>query len=121
MTGLDWDALRAVAEWLQIACLVGLSIYTWIVNRTKANKAAIDRVESNLGDRLSEHDRRISSLEHVTQGMPEAVRALNTTVGKLDGDLGTMGERLSGLDRLVVRLEKVVDRQEDHLLKGQRP
>jgi uncharacterized coiled-coil protein SlyX len=61
---------------------------------------------------------RVSKNEQALHGLPnnEALHELAISVTELAGDLRTMGERISGVDRSLERVENVIGRHEDYLL-----
>lgn len=74
----------AAQFWLNVMNLVGLvllGLYTWVVNRTKANRGAIDRVDS----KVSAIDLRLTQLETDVRHLPD------------DDDLGEIHEKVNAI------------------------
>jgi hypothetical protein len=76
---IDYGAARFWFDVAHLVGLLGLGVYTWIVNRTKANRGAIDRVDS----RVTAIDLRLSQLESDVRHLPD------------DDDLGEIHEKVN--------------------------
>ena len=77
---IDYLAWRFWIDIAQVLGLIGLAVYTWFVNRTKANSQAIEVLEEKSDKRFSDHHTRLSVIEkeltHVP-GEPEVGRIHN--------------------------------------------
>ncbi|WP_275100133.1 DUF2730 family protein [Sedimenticola hydrogenitrophicus] len=104
---VDYGAARFWFDVAHLGGLFGLGVYTWIVNRTKANRGAIDRVDS----RVSAIDLRLSQLETDVRHLPdhddlgEIHEKVNTIAGsmkKIEGHLDSLNGNFALLfqDRL---------------------
>ncbi|MDH5785341.1 MAG: DUF2730 family protein [Chromatiales bacterium] len=108
---LDYGQFRIWFDLVQTFVMVALAIYTWIVNRTKVNKAAIDRVDNRV-IRLQE---RVTLLENDVRHLPnhddlgdihEKVNTIASGMGKIEGELTALNRTLGLIN--------------DHLLNGGR-
>ncbi len=106
---IDYVQLRF---WLDVGVLgaVGVNtIYTWLVNRTKANRSAIERVDDHLGEIV----RRVDRLESRADAAPS------------HDDLGVLHDRITDLSGAVRELtgvmqqmRRAMDRVETYLLEA---
>jgi len=111
MHGIDYSQLRF---FLDLAVLIGVvlnTVYTWLVNRSKATRAAIDRVDGHL----SEVTRRVDRLENRADAAPS------------HDDLAVLHERITDLSGAVreltgvmQQLRRAMDRVETYLLENQK-
>lgn len=84
-----------------------------LANRTAELKAGTAEEFGKLRERLSTAEARLND---VPSG--GALHDLAISVERLRGDVKTVGERLTGVDRVVERMDKILSRQEDYLLKS---
>ena len=97
--------------------LMALSmIVGWVKMR---NDAASKRLDANA-ERLDRHEARITKTEQVLQSMPgkDDMHKIELGIAEMRGDLKQLAASMDGHAKIMVRLETVVSRQEDHLLKG---
>ncbi len=108
---MDWDAFRLGFDLLQFAVLGGVGIYVWSTNRTKARREVTEAL-----------DRRLIKVESALESMPtiQAVHELSVSMTQLSGELKTALARVDGLEDVVERVERIVNRQEEHLLARSR-
>lgn len=85
-----------------------LTLVVWSMRNAFASRAALQDVLA-----------RLMKAETRLEGVPTAaaLHELSSTVIRMSGDLKVMATRMDGVDRLVTRFEKVLDRQEDWLKK----
>jgi hypothetical protein len=76
---IDYTAMRFALDLLQLAAILVLGIYSWIVNGRKANRQAIEE----LAVMLQSQERRISVAESRIDAAPT------------HGDLGQLYERVN--------------------------
>ncbi len=88
---------------------VALAVIAWF----RARHAAIDA-------RLDRHDQRIVAAEQTLKSLPgkDDIHSLSLAMARVEGDIRTMAASVEGQRQIMNRLETVVSRQEDHLLKG---
>lgn len=94
-SSVDYGALRFVFDVLQAIALAAVAVYAYLVNRTKANRAAIDRVDLRVHD-LSH---RVTSLERDVRHLPnhQDMAALHEKVNLISNHLSTMAGEFSGV------------------------
>jgi len=74
--------------------VVGNFLYTWITNRTKANGAAINRVETDLNEVV----RRVDLLEQKVEAAPthDDVDRIYRRIDDINGEMKQMHGEISG-------------------------
>lgn len=73
---VDYGAWRFWLDLLQLAGVIAIGVYTWVVNRTKANRDSIEHVDATVGklnDRVTVIENEIKHLP----GEPEVGRIHN--------------------------------------------
>ena len=92
------------------------SLITWMRLR---NEAQNKRLEGQSA-RLDRHDARLSAVEQTLQTLPASqdLHRVELALERIGGDMREMRASMSGQQQIMVRLESVVTRQEDHLMKG---
>lgn len=97
---LNYDALRFWFDFIQLVAVVALAVYTYLVNRTKANNDAIKA----LDQQLTQVDKDLREVETVVKHMPthgdlgqihEKVNAIGSTTNEIKGELGGINRTLS--------------------------
>lgn len=98
-----------------LVSVFGLLI-TWVRLR---NEATSKRIEGQSA-RLDRHESRISTMEQTLQAQPgqKDFHDLAISLAEMRGDMREMRASVQGQAQIMLRLENVVTRQEDHLLKG---
>jgi len=86
--------------WLDVAVLTGVianTAYTWLANRSKVNKAAIEQV----GHRVGGLERRIGELEADVRHLPGRgdVDDLHERITGVSNQMGEMRGELHGINR----------------------
>ena len=74
------------------------------------------------GDRVDQLDRRTQKVEQVVEALPSRteLHALDLAMAKMTGELARMNEIIAGQREILIRVEGVVTRHEEHLLEGKR-
>lgn len=95
---------------------VALAVIGWFQMRGKD----VDRRIGACDDRLDRHDQRIMAAEQTLKSMPgkDDIHSLSISMAQMQGDIRAMGASVEGQRQILTRLENVVSRQEDHLLRG---
>lgn len=108
---MTWDAVRLGFDILQFVVVGGVGAYVWSSNRTKARREVTEAL-----------DRRLTKVESALRSMPsiQAVHALTVSMTQLSGELKAALARVDGLEDVVERVERIVNRQEEHLLARSR-
>lgn len=97
---LNYPAWRFWLDVVEAFVIAALFVHTWIINRTKANRAAIDRVDV----RVSELTERVTLLERDVRHLPdhddlaelhEKVNVIASSLGKIEGELSALVRNLS--------------------------
>lgn len=105
----------AVARfWIDAAMLVGVclnGLYTWLTARTKANQAAIDRLDGHLTETI----RRVDRLENRADAAPshQDLAVLHDRITDLSGAV----RELTGV---MQQMRRAMDRLETYLLENQK-
>ncbi|WP_445157392.1 hypothetical protein [Halomonas sp. E14] len=79
MEGINWTAARFFFDVAQVAFMVGVSLYVWWTNRTRATREAI--VSTN--ERIDELERRMDGVDHDLRHRPSS-KELRDLWRKLD-------------------------------------
>lgn len=100
--------LRLVLDVAQFLFTGLIWAYVWYARRQAATAAE-----------LATHDRRLVAVEVGLTSTPskDSINAICVTLERVDGDVKVMAARLEGLGEVVNRVEVVVNRQEEFLLK----
>jgi len=120
--GIDYAVWRFWFDVLQTIALTVLAVYTWLVNRTKANRTAIGQVDQRLTQelggihhRLGQVSDRVTTVERDIRHLPDqqAIGSLHEKVNAIASSVGHMEGELSGLQNSVTLIH-------EHLLRGGR-
>ena len=100
-TGVIVTVLLAMIGWLRVR---------W---------AALDKRVDDQAARIDSHADRLTGMEAALRQMParEDLHRMEVSVTAMAGELKTVSAHLSGQRDIMTRLEAVVGRHEDHLLK----
>lgn len=97
---LNYPAWRFWLDVIEAVVIAALFVHTWVINRTKANRAAIDRVD----ERISGLSERMMLLERDVRHLPdhgdlaelhEKVNVIASSLGKIEGELSALVRNLS--------------------------
>lgn len=99
MADLDYSALRFWLDILQLLAVVGLFVYTAFTSRTKANKAAIDRIEGRLVEEIRRIDQATNAIanapSHADLGkVYDRVNDVAGSVNTITGEMSAMRRTL---------------------------
>lgn len=116
---IEYDLKITLSFVLAIATIV----YTWWRTRdqnTDSRFRAVDERFKLGSERMDRQDARLASIEQTLRGLPakQDMHDLQISITELKGDLKTMSAVIEGRNRLMERLETIVERHEDHLLDG---
>ena len=97
MTPPDYHLLSFWWDVIQTAILTFVAIYTWVVNRTKANRAAIQV----LDNRLDELRGRVVVMEHSLQHVPgdQAIARIHTRIDQVGQSVRHMEGEMKQLNQ----------------------
>lgn len=107
--------------WLQLingALAVGAMVYAWIVSRRKDVEADFAKRDARI-DALEALVREAAAKAHAAPPREE-LHSMALLVSEMRGDIRTMVAELRGSKDLMTRLENVVARHEEHLLKDRK-
>ncbi|WP_254694439.1 DUF2730 family protein [Alloyangia pacifica] len=112
---IDLDLFMKLASF---GLSIGAMVYAFFANRQKGND---ERFEVG-SKRMDRHELRIQALEQSIRILPtrDDIHELQLMLARLNGNMERMDAHMGGQQEIIKRLELVVARQEDHLLKGQK-
>lgn len=93
---MDWDAAKFGLDALQVGALAGIGVYTWWTSRTRATRAAIDRVDAAARERHTELAARVDAVER-RQSLIEQRQEHTPT----HDDIGKIYDRLNAINESV--------------------
>lgn len=101
---LDFDTALKSASF---ALSVGAMVFSFVVTRRK-----------DVDQRLTDLERRTALTEQTLEGLPGSsdMHQLHLGMAELRGDLREMRAVMEGNQKIMVRLEDIVTRHEQHLL-----
>jgi hypothetical protein len=101
-----------------VLTLLNLGTNLWAImnSGTKKNEARIVALTAQQAGQ----DRRVASLEQMVQAMPakDDMHQLQISLTSMAGDMRELRAVIRGNNDVMVRLETIVTRHEDHLLSG---
>lgn len=112
-------SIQSLVLWAAaLTTLANFAILIWGIFSGPSRRNA-SRLEDH-GRRLDSHDLRISAIEQAQSAMPtrENMHELELNMEQLKGQLQVMSQRLAGYSDIMTRVEVVVARHEEHLLKA---
>lgn len=91
-----------------------------LVGAMRVRSRAIDASISACNERLDRHEHRIHANEQALQNQPkkEDLHGLMLSISEMRGDMREMRASFQGQNQIMARLESVVSRQEDHLMRN---
>ncbi|MFI0477419.1 DUF2730 family protein [Paracoccus jiaweipingae] len=97
-----------------------LTLVTALVGWFRMRHAAIDKRIDTTVERLDRHENRLAGAEQTLQQLPgkDDMHALSLALSEIRGDMREMRAAFDGQRQIMSRIESVVSRQEDHLMKG---
>ena len=108
---MDYSAARFWFDILQSLFMVGVSIYVWWSNKSKATRTAIDRVDA----RVSGHETRLLLIEQDIKHQPG-----NAEIGEIHQRVDQVGQGLARLEGEMKQANLTLQLIQQHLLeKGQ--
>lgn len=99
----DWTDPRTLLTLVSLGGSAAAGVYTWITGRTKANRAAIERVDEHLQETI----RRVDRLEQRADAAPghEDLGVVHDRITELSGSIRELTGVMKGLRRSVDRVE----------------
>lgn len=93
----DWDKWRLTLDFVVIVAVLANTVYTWIANRSKANKQAIEHVANELHGIRG----RVGVLETEVHHLPDHddLGNLHEKVNQVANGMERVGGELAGMNR----------------------
>ncbi len=110
---INYDAIRAWVDIVQIAGTVLIGIYVWITGRQRVTDQNLKTFKTKINSRLDGHGDRITRIESDVNHMPthHDMAALSGRIEALHGDVHELVGTMTGLRR-------AVDLMNEHLLNN---
>jgi Protein of unknown function (DUF2730) len=101
---------------LSLLLTTGALIYTWWRTRDQNTDG---RFKAG-SDRMDRHEARLNSMEQTLRGLPAVkdMHDLQISITALNGKLETLSAVIEGRNQMMERLEAIVSRHDNHLLKS---
>jgi hypothetical protein len=104
--------------WVSAASLVlsfCTAVWTIFSGPSKKNSTKID----TLTDKVAAIDRRLGDIEQSQRALPskDDMHELELAMERLKGEMKTLSQVMNGQSAIMERMEAIVARHEDHLLK----
>lgn len=105
---MDYGAWRFWFDVAQTICFVFVAVYTYLMNRTKANRAAIQQVDQ----RVTHLTERVGQLENDVRHLPdhddlgaihEKVNVVAAGMGEIKGELGAINRTLGLINEYLLK------------------
>jgi hypothetical protein len=106
---VDYSAWRFWFDVLQLIGVLFIGVYTWIVNRSKANRTAIDRVDA----RVSRVQDRVTLLENDVRHLPD-----HDDLGAIHDKVNTVASGMSHIQGELHAINRTLNLINEHLLNG---
>lgn len=112
---------ETVKFWMTVATFlaaIGSGIYTFFATRQKDTDARFKEGD----ERLEAVSKRVDKLENSVEALPskEDFHKLDLALTRMDGNIQAQGITLDGLGQIMIRLERIVTRHDEHLLEGRK-
>ncbi|MDO5648848.1 DUF2730 family protein [Paracoccus sp. (in: a-proteobacteria)] len=97
-----------------------VTILTAIVGWVRLRNAAVDKRIDGCAERLDRHEARIHAAEQTVQALPgqKDMHELSLALSEMRGDMRELRAAMQGQAQMLGRVESVVSRQEEHLMRG---
>lgn len=117
MTPADTNLHSLVLWAAALTTLFNFAILIWGIFSGPARKNS-SQIEA-LVVRVTALDQRVANVEYSFRAMPskEDMHELDIAMTRLQGEMKTMSETMRGQSEILKRVEHLVGRHEDHLLK----
>jgi hypothetical protein len=91
---------RLVLDVLQIAGLIAVGVYTWFINRTKANRDSISRIDARVHAIEQRFERVETDIHHLPShheiaAVHEKINRFGKSLENLRGEVGGIGRTLT--------------------------
>lgn len=111
---IAFDTTISLMGLASVIVSAGTAVFAWYRTRTRDLE---DRLKDG-SDRMNRHDVRIERIEQTLSSMPvsQDMHKLELRLSEMSGDLKALAAVMQGNTEVMLRLERVVGRHEDHLL-----
>lgn len=115
---MTFDVVDLVIKVSAFVLSIAAMVVAWFGGRHKDIET---RFQAH-GARVDQLDRRTQKVEQVVEALPSRteLHALDLAMAKMTGELARMNEIIAGQREILIRVEGVVTRHEEHLLEGKR-
>ena len=95
------------------------SVLTLLFAWWRTRRSVVDERLKTGSDRMNRHETRLNALEQSIKSMPtrEDMHSIQIAMERMNGAMGRMEAVLEGNAKIMTRLETIVTRHDDHLLK----
>tara|TARA_R110000787_G_scaffold26344_28_gene73766 strand:+ start:1852 stop:2202 length:351 start_codon:yes stop_codon:yes gene_type:complete len=116
---MDWSAAKFFLDLVALAAAAGAWLYARSVKKAQAGKGEI----AALTKEVMTLDKRLDRAEARLEDSPtsKAIHELALSVTEFSGDLKAITARMDGMGHIVDRLEAVAARQEDYIMRINKP
>lgn len=100
---------------LSLIATIFLAVIGWV----RMHNSSVAKRIDGCGERLDRHEQRIHSAEQALQAMPnkDDLHGVKLALSEMGGDMREMRALVQGQAQIMTRVEAVVSRQEDHLMR----
>jgi hypothetical protein len=111
--------IETVLKWLSAGSIMVSAGVGWLILRLRAEFAPRLVVEECIR-RLDGVEADMTDVRAALRSAPtqDDIRRIELTMEKMTGQVGILTAKLEGLDRIVARAERVVERQEAYLMRN---
>ncbi len=115
---MDLEAAKFVFNVLQFLLTGGIGIYVYISNKQRVTTNRIQEMETEIDDRLDDHNGRIASIEATIKHQPTTkdIEAVRDLVARVGGDVRALQSDFSGLRELIKPMQHTINLVNDYLL-----
>ncbi|WP_320837396.1 DUF2730 family protein [Zhongshania sp.] len=92
LTDVNWDAARFAFDLTQTLFMVGVAIYVWWTNRSRATKKSIEEVDEHIEKVATAFNARANALERRVDGVEKDLSHLPS-----HDELGALHEKVNGV------------------------
>jgi len=113
MKGLDYASMQFWLDVAQIIVMLAVAVYTYLSNRSKANKDATEK----LSERISEVNCRVSTLETKVAHLPD-----DDDISEIHEKINEVGKNTSQMSGELIAINRTLSLINEHLINnGHRP
>jgi len=104
MEQIDWTAARFLFDVLTTIFMIGVAIYVWWTNRTRATSTALLEVHNRLDD----VDRHVSRIDQTLENRPgySEIEVLRTELSEMNRGMAQINAQMQSTTALLNRLHE---------------